>query len=69
MIVDSALYKDGVRQHEEALIPESAAELRRTAGPGEFVWIGVHDPEPTSGLLFQSLAGIARRHIVASGSV
>ena len=46
MIVDSAHYKDGVRQHEEVLTPESAAELRRTAGQGEFVWIGIHDPEP-----------------------
>jgi magnesium transporter len=46
MIVDSAHYKDGVRQHEEALTPELAAEVRRAAGPGEFVWIGIHDPEP-----------------------
>src|SRR3954454_17218954 len=46
MIVDSAHYKDGVRQHEETLTPDSAAELRRTAGQGEFVWIGIHDPEP-----------------------
>ena len=28
MIVDSAHYKNGVRQHEEALTPERAAELR-----------------------------------------
>ena len=46
MIVDSAHYKDGVRQHEEALTPERAAELRGTAGSGEFVWIGIHEPEP-----------------------
>jgi magnesium transporter len=46
MIVDSAHYKDGVRQHEEALTPERAAELRDAAGPGEFVWIGIHEPEP-----------------------
>jgi magnesium transporter len=45
MIVDSAHYKDGVRQHEEALTPERAAELRGAAGTGEFVWIGVHEPE------------------------
>jgi magnesium transporter len=46
MIVDSAHYKDGVRQHVEALTPERAAELRDAAGPGEFVWIGIHEPEP-----------------------
>ncbi len=45
MIVDSAHYKDGVRQHEDALTPERAAELRRAAGTGEFVWIGIHEPE------------------------
>jgi magnesium transporter len=46
MIVDCAHYKDGVRQHEEALTPERAAELRETAGTGDFVWIGMHEPEP-----------------------
>ena len=45
MIVDSAHYKDGVRQHDEALTPERAAELRRDAASGEFVWIGIHEPE------------------------
>ncbi len=46
MIVDSAHYKDGARQHEEALTPEHAAELAKRAGPGEFVWIGIHEPGP-----------------------
>jgi magnesium transporter len=45
MIVDSAHYKDGARQHDEALTPERAAELRGSAGSGEFVWIGIHEPE------------------------
>ena len=45
MIVDSAHYKDGARQHEDTLTPERAAELRRSAGSGEFVWIGIHDPD------------------------
>ncbi len=45
MIVDSAHYKDGVRQHEDALTPERAAEIARDAGEGEFVWIGIHEPE------------------------
>jgi magnesium transporter len=46
MIVDSAHYKDGARQHEEALTPEHAAERARDASEGEFVWIGIHEPEP-----------------------
>ena len=46
MIVDCAHYKDGVRQNEEALSPEQAADLRKAAGSGEFVWIGIHEPEP-----------------------
>jgi magnesium transporter len=46
MIIDCAHYKDGARQHEEALSPEQAAELAGKAGEGEFVWIGIHEPEP-----------------------
>src|SRR5881392_2293697 len=46
MIVDCAHYKDGARQHEEALSAERAAELAKEAGEGEFVWIGIHEPEP-----------------------
>jgi magnesium transporter len=44
MIVDSAHYKDGSRQHDEALTPEEAAERARSAKSGEFVWIGIHEP-------------------------
>jgi magnesium transporter len=58
MIVDSAHYKDGARQHEAALTPEQAAELRKSAGPGEFVWIGIHEPEPGDMERLQSLFGL-----------
>jgi magnesium transporter len=58
MIVDSAHYKDGARQHEEALTPERAAELRNAAGPGEFVWIGIHEPEPGDLERLQGLFGL-----------
>ena len=46
MIVDCAHYKDGARQHEQALTPEQAAERAQAAAEGEFVWIGIHEPEP-----------------------
>ena len=58
MIVDSAHYKNGVRQHEEALTPERAAELRVAAGSGEFVWIGIHEPEPGDLDRLQKLFGL-----------
>ena len=45
MIVDCAHYEDGARQHEEALSAEQAAEIRKRGRPGEFVWIGIHEPE------------------------
>jgi magnesium transporter len=58
MIVDSAHYKDGKRQHDEALTPEQAAELRNDAGPGEFVWIGIHEPGSGDLERLQALFGL-----------
>jgi magnesium transporter len=58
MIVDSAHYKEGVRQHEDALTPERAAELRNAAGSGEFVWIGIHEPESGDLEQLQALFGL-----------
>ena len=46
MVIDSAHYKDGARQHEKALTPEQAAEHAKSAGEGEFIWLGIHEPEP-----------------------
>jgi len=45
MIIDSAHYKDGAREHEEALTPEEAAARLKRGIPDEFVWIGIHEPE------------------------
>jgi magnesium transporter len=58
MIVDSAHYKDGVRQHDEALTLERAAELRRDAASGEFVWIGIHEQEAGDLRHLQELFGL-----------
>jgi magnesium transporter len=62
MIVDSAHYKEGVRQHDEALTPERAAELRGASGTDEFVWIGLHEPDPGD---LQSLQGLFGLHELA----
>jgi len=43
MIVDCAHYRDGVRQHEEAMTVEEAS-ARVGDAPGDFVWIGLHEP-------------------------
>ncbi len=43
MIVDCAHYKEGTRQHSEPLPLEQASTC--VAGePGEFVWVGLHEP-------------------------
>src|SRR5436309_644173 len=58
MIIDCAHYKDGARQHEEALTPEQAAEIWRQAGEGEFVWIGLHEPQEGDLEELQTLFGL-----------
>jgi len=44
VIVDCAHYRDGTRQHEEALEIESAARIAAAAEGDEFVWLGLRDP-------------------------
>jgi magnesium transporter len=58
MIVDCAHYKDGARQHEGALTPEQAAEVARSAKEGEFIWIGLHEPEEGDLERLQELFGL-----------
>jgi magnesium transporter len=56
VIVDCAHYKDGARQHEGQMgLDEAAAQAR---GDGEFVWIGVHEPEPGDLQRLQRLFGL-----------
>ncbi|CAN5560410.1 magnesium and cobalt transport protein CorA [soil metagenome] len=45
MIIDCAHYKQGQRQHDEQLELDRAAALAGEAEAGEFVWIGLHEPE------------------------
>jgi magnesium transporter len=67
VIVDSAHYKDGVRQHEKPLTLEEAAALRGAQGTGEFVWIGLHDPDPGDLEKLQSLFGLHELAIEDAG--
>jgi magnesium transporter len=43
MIVDCAHYRDGRRQHEHVMSIEEAAE-HAGGEPGDFVWVGLHEP-------------------------
>ncbi|MDP9228460.1 MAG: magnesium/cobalt transporter CorA [Actinomycetota bacterium] len=58
MIVDCAHYKDGKRQHEGKKPLEQAAVAARAAAEGEFVWIGLHEPEPGDLELLRGLFGL-----------
>ncbi len=43
MIVDNALYRAGVRVPVDCEIADLAA-MRERIGPGDFVWVGLHEP-------------------------
>ena len=44
MIVDSALYRDGVRVSLESEKDDLDAVLAARQGDGDFVWVGLHEP-------------------------
>jgi magnesium transporter len=44
MIVDSALYRDGVRVPVEGAKENLAAVCEAVRGDGDFVWVGLHEP-------------------------
>ncbi len=43
MIIDNALYRDGVRVPVDCEIADLAA-MRERIGPGDFVWVGLYEP-------------------------
>jgi len=46
MIVDCALYRDGVRVPLEVSSDDLGAIRDARRGDGDFVWVGLHDPDP-----------------------
>ncbi len=46
MIVNCAHYRDGERVNEQPLELEDAARLAGDGGGGDFIWLGLHDPDP-----------------------
>jgi magnesium transporter len=46
MIVDCALYRDGVRVPLEVSSDDLGAVRDARRGDGDFVWVGLHDPDP-----------------------
>jgi len=58
MIVDCAHYKSGTRQHEGSISLEEAAARVMGEDPGEFVWIGLKEPEPGTLQQLQELFGL-----------
>jgi magnesium transporter len=46
MIIQIGVYRDGVRCADSPPLHELQAILRTMEGPGDFIWVGMHDPEP-----------------------
>jgi magnesium transporter len=47
MIVDSALYRDGVRVRVDCHKDDLSAVRDEATGKGDFVWVGLHEPDET----------------------
>lgn len=46
MIIQIGVYRDGVRCADPPPLHELQAILSTMEGPGDFIWVGMHDPEP-----------------------
>lgn len=46
MIIQIGVYRDGVRCADSPPLHELQVILSTMEGPGDFIWVGMHDPEP-----------------------
>jgi magnesium transporter len=67
VIVDCAHYRDGARQHEGPLGLEQAAEIAARGGGNDFVWLGLHEPDPEELELARRLFGLHELAIEDAG--
>ncbi|HEU4567463.1 MAG TPA: magnesium/cobalt transporter CorA [Marmoricola sp.] len=58
MIVDNALYRDGHRVEEGLAADDLAGVRAKATGPGDFVWIGMHEPTAEELEAVQDLYGL-----------
>jgi magnesium transporter len=58
VIVDCAHYRDGRRQHEDAITLREAAEISHADADEGFVWIGLAEPTPEELEELQGLFGL-----------
>jgi magnesium transporter len=62
MIVDSALYRDGVRVSVDCDKDDLQAIREKAAGDGDFVWVGMHQPDEAE---LDKVAGVFGLHPLA----
>ncbi len=62
MIVDSALYRDGVRVRVDCHKDDLSAVRDEATGKGDFVWVGLHEPD---GSELEQVADIFSLHPLA----
>jgi magnesium transporter len=58
VIVDNALYRDGHRVEEGLAADDLAGVRAKATGPGDFVWIGMHEPTAEELEAVQDLYGL-----------
>jgi magnesium transporter len=66
MIVDSALYRGGVRQPVQ-LSPDVLGRMRAECAEGDFVWVGLHEPDAEEMTRLASMFGL--HHLAVEDSL
>lgn len=67
MIVDNALYRDGARVSCDLAVDDLAGMRARATEPGDFVWVGLHEPSASEMALVQETFGL--HHLAVEDAV